>query len=162
MKSIKIIFVIFLWTNFSGCSIGSNFFIINISQSPLRISYQLHSLNGFGYFENTAEKYKVVRDEEAYSIGMKDTSFISASKDSIYEFILYQNEALKTGSSSYSDILKDTEKCAFDFKNLKYLSIVKIDSVDSTGRANDSLYITANMMCSVIEEIDKSYAFVIR
>lgn len=148
---------------FSGCSIRSNFYIINISEVPLRVSYQLKSLSDYSFFYKKVSKYRVVREEEDYSIGAQDSSFVYTDTDSLYEIILYPNEALLTGSSSYCDMLKNTEYCEMEFKNLQYLSISKVKDVDSISIETDSIYITGNMMCSVIEEIKKyTYALVIR
>lgn len=159
----KIIPIIFLCSFFSGCSARSNFYIINISEVPVRISYQLKSLRDYDYFEKNVSKFKVIREEEEYSIGAQDTSFVYTDTDSLYEIILNSNEALRTGSYTYHNILENTEHCEWDFENLKYLSISKLGEADSISIETDSIYITGNMMCSVIEEVKKyTYALVIR
>jgi hypothetical protein len=162
MKRFQIITVIILWRFFSGCSIDSNFYIINISQVPVRISYQLKSLSEYEFFEKSVSKFKVIREDEDYSIGVKDSSFVYTDTDLLYEIMLYPNEALLTGSSSYNNLLKNTQYCESEFSNLVYLSIIKTADIDSINITTDSLLITNGLMCSVIEEIKKSYAFVIR
>lgn len=162
MKTITAGLLIFICLLLTGCTITSNYYIINISEVSVRVVYQLKSADYYGFFGTEVKKYKVIRENEGYDIGNLDSNFSYVDDDLYYEILLNPNEALFTGKASYNNMLKNTQYCDREFSNLISLSIVKIDGRDSTGISSDSIYITGGMMCSVSGELDKSYVFVIR